>query len=84
MTLEKENDEIRCAISDQGAGISAEHLPLIFKRFYRVEPSRKRHSSGSGLGLAIVQSLVQAQGGRISAESVEGQGTTITFWLPTN
>ena len=82
VTLHLEGDEIYCAVSDQGPGIPEQHLPLIFDRFYRVEPSRDRHSGGSGLGLAIVRSLVTAQGGRVTAESAEGQGTTITFWLP--
>jgi signal transduction histidine kinase len=57
-------------------------LPFVFERFYRVDSSRNRHSGGSGLGLAIAHSLVAAQGGRIAAESMEGQGTTVTFWLP--
>ena len=82
VTIQQEGHETRCTISDQGAGIPAEHLPLIFERFYRVDTSRNRHSGGSGLGLAIVYSLVKAQGGRIIADSVEGQGTTITFWIP--
>jgi len=83
VTIQAEKDEVCCVISDQGAGIPAQHLPLIFERFYRVDASRNRHTGGSGLGLAIVHSLVLAQGGRIIAESVEGNGTTITFWLPT-
>ena len=82
VSVQKEEDKIRCAVSDQGPGVSAEHLPFIFERFYRVDTSRNRHTGGSGLGLAIVRSLVLAQGGRIIADSVEGRGTRITFWLP--
>jgi signal transduction histidine kinase len=82
VAVNQEGNEVRCAVSDQGAGIPAQHLPLIFERFYRVDTSRDRHSGGSGLGLAIVRSLVLAQGGRITADSIEGQGTTMTFWLP--
>ena len=82
VTIQREGNEILCAVSDRGSGIPAQHLPLIFERFYRVEPSRDRHSGGSGLGLAIVRSLVLAQAGRVTADSAEGQGTTITFWLP--
>jgi signal transduction histidine kinase len=73
---------VECSVSDQGAGIPAEHLPFIFERFYRVDKSRNRKDGGAGLGLAIARALVQAQGGHISAQSVAGGGTTITFWLP--
>ncbi len=82
VSIQKVEDEIQCAVSDQGPGIPVQHLPYIFERFYRVDTSRNRHTGGSGLGLAIVRSLVLAQGGRIMADCVEGQGTTITFWLP--
>ncbi len=78
-----ENDFVRCQVIDAGLGIPAKHLLFIFDRFYRVDPARNRNHGGSGLGLSIVRSLVQAQGGRISATSTEGQGTTMTFWLPT-
>jgi signal transduction histidine kinase len=80
--IQREGAKICCAVHNQGAGIPSQQLPLIFERFYRVDTSRNRHSGGSGLGLAIVRSLVLAQGGHITADSLEGQGTTITFWLP--
>jgi signal transduction histidine kinase len=73
---------MECSVSDQGIGIPTEHLPFIFERFYRVDKSRNRNGGGTGLGLAIAHALIHAQSGHISAESVEGQGTTITFWLP--
>ncbi|MBN1453948.1 MAG: HAMP domain-containing protein [Anaerolineales bacterium] len=82
--IQGDGHEVRCAVSDHGPGIPVQHLPFIFERFYRADTSRNRHTGGSGLGLAIVRSLVLAQSGRITAESVEGQGTTITFWLPTD
>jgi signal transduction histidine kinase len=75
------DDGIECSVSDQGTGISVKHLPFIFDRFYRVETSRDRISGGTGLGLAIARALVTAHGGKISAQSIEGGGTTITFWL---
>ena len=76
---------VECAVTDQGTGIPAQHLPFIFERFYRVDASRSRNrkDSGTGLGLAIARALIHAQGGQIRAQSVEGEGTTITFWLPT-
>lgn len=80
--LQEEEDGIECSVSDQGTGIPAEHLPFIFERFYRVDSSRNRKGGGTGLGLAIARALVQAQGGSIHAQSIDGQGTTITFWLP--
>lgn len=82
ITIAAALDQISCAVSDTGSGISADHLPLIFERFYRADPARSRYQGGCGLGLAIAQALVQAHGGRIEAQSVEQQGTMITFWLP--
>lgn len=76
--------ECQCAVHDHGAGIPAEHLPFIFERFYRADASRNRRTGGAGLGLAIVRALVEAQGGRVHAESLIGNGTTIRFWLPAN
>jgi signal transduction histidine kinase len=82
IAIEEKDDGLECSVSDQGAGIPAEHLPFIFERFYRVDKSRNRKDGGTGLGLAIARALISAQGGHISAHSIEGQGTTITFWLP--
>jgi signal transduction histidine kinase len=82
--VNSKEDGIECSVSDSGAGIPAKNLPFIFDRFYRVETSRDRISGGTGLGLAIARVLVTAHGGRISAQSIEGRGTTITFWLPRN
>jgi two-component system sensor histidine kinase BaeS len=73
---------VECSVSNAGPGIPAKHLPLIFDRFYRVESSRDRLSGGTGLGLAIARALVTAHGGNIFAVSTEGQGATVTFWLP--
>ena len=71
-----------CSISDLGDGISSEHLPYIFERFYRADPARDRGTGGSGLGLSIARSLIEAQGGEIWAKSQVGEGTEITFQLP--
>jgi two-component system OmpR family sensor kinase len=69
-------------VSDTGVGIPEESLPQIFQRFYRVDRARSRHNGGTGLGLAIVKSVAEAHGGRVSATSIVGQGSTFTVWLP--
>jgi signal transduction histidine kinase len=70
------------SVHDTGRGIPAEHLGRIFERFYRVDAARSRAAGGTGLGLAIVRHLVEAHGGSVRAESVVGQGTTITVLFP--
>jgi signal transduction histidine kinase len=82
VALHSADTRVECAVRDQGTGIPAHHLPFVFERFYRVDPARTRKDGGTGLGLAIARALAIAQGGGIGAQSVEGQGTTMTFWLP--
>jgi signal transduction histidine kinase len=74
--------ELWVSVGDTGQGIAPEHLPYIFDRFYRADPSRARETGGSGLGLAIVQSVVQAHHGRVWVESEPGIGSTFTLSLP--
>ncbi|MFN8473845.1 MAG: ATP-binding protein [Anaerolineae bacterium] len=70
-------------ITDTGIGIPAEHLPHLFERFYRVDKARSRALGGSGIGLTIAKALIEAQGGRIWADSAgPGQGATFSFSLP--
>jgi two-component system phosphate regulon sensor histidine kinase PhoR len=73
---------VAISVADNGSGILREHLARVFERFYRADPSRSRDEGGTGLGLAIVKHLVEAHGGRVSAESERGVGTTITCWFP--
>ncbi len=73
---------IAISVTDTGSGIAPEHLPRIFERFYRSDAARSREEGGTGLGLAIVKHLVEAHGGRVSAGSRRGRGTTITCWFP--
>ncbi len=85
VTVEVENrsGEVLFHVRDTGTGISAEHLPHVFERFYRVEKSRSREGGGSGVGLAISRALVEAMGGEMWAESPgPGKGTTFSFTLP--
>lgn len=76
------DDGVWIGVTDTGPGISADHLPRIFERFYRVDAARGRHTGGTGLGLAIVKHLVDAHGGRLDATSDPGKGTTISAYFP--
>lgn len=80
-TVEK-NDFIIISVSDEGVGIPQENISKVFERFYRVDKARTRKLGGTGLGLAIAKEMVEAHGGEIWAESIEGKGTTIFFTLP--
>jgi signal transduction histidine kinase len=84
VTGEQRADEIVISVTDNGEGISAEDLPNIFERFYRVDKSRTRSTGGSGLGLTIAKRFVEAHGGEISVKSQQGKGSTFTFTLPIN
>lgn len=83
VTARRQGSEMLISVTDTGVGIAAEHLPLIFTRFYRVDKSRSRVGGGSGIGLTIAKHLVEAHGGRIWAGSPgPNQGSTFTFTLP--
>ena len=75
----KRGPEVVFEVSDTGVGIPADDLPRIFERFYKAD--RARSGGGTGLGLAIAKHIVQSHGGRIWAESIEGQGSTFYFSL---
>jgi signal transduction histidine kinase len=74
------NGAAEIIVEDNGSGISAEHLPRIFDRFYRADASRS--SAGTGLGLSLVKSIVDLHRGKVSARSELGQGTVVALTFP--
>src|SRR5919202_1164796 len=69
-------------VEDTGIGIAEEHLPLLFQKFQQLEAVYQRNYEGTGLGLALTKQLVELHGGRIEVESVVGEGSFFTVWLP--
>ena len=78
VTVETSAKQVTLAVEDGGAGIPAEHLPHLTRRFYRTDPGRSRAAGGTGLGLAIVKHIVERHQGRLDIASTLGKGTTIT------
>lgn len=77
-----ENDHIRVDVRDNGIGISSEHIPRLFERFYRVDKARSRDMGGTGLGLSIVKHIVLAHRGNLTVTSKVGEGSTFSVFLP--
>jgi two-component system phosphate regulon sensor histidine kinase PhoR len=75
-------DRIAVAVSDEGDGIPAAHLPRLTERFYRVDNARSRQLGGTGLGLAIVKHVVNRHRGRLDIQSTPGKGSVFTVTLP--
>jgi two-component system, OmpR family, phosphate regulon sensor histidine kinase PhoR len=76
--------KVTIRVQDWGCGITREHLPRLFERFYRVDKARSRKQGGTGLGLAIVKHIVQAHGGEVLVHSTPGQGSTFSIHLPSS
>jgi signal transduction histidine kinase len=76
------DDTVVLSVADDGAGIPERHLPHVFERFYRADPSRSKSLGGTGLGLSIVKHIAERFGGAAAVSSREGFGTTITVTLP--
>jgi two-component system phosphate regulon sensor histidine kinase PhoR len=75
-------EEVVVSVADQGPGIAPENLNRLFEKFFRAKSGLGHHIVGSGLGLPIAHSIIESHGGRIWADSVLGQGTTLCFALP--
>ena len=75
------DEQVLVEVADDGIGMSEEHLPRIFERFYRVDKSRSRNAGGSGLGLSIVKHIIEAHGQSISVRSTPGKGSTFAFTM---
>ena len=83
LRLSGHGDHISLTVSDTGVGIAREQLPLVFKRFHRIEGAQSRTHEGSGIGLALVRDLVTLQGGVIDVDSNLEQGSSFTLTIPT-
>ncbi len=82
IVISADAQEVSIHVVDSGLGIENRHLPRLFERFYRVDPSRSRQEGGTGLGLAIVKHIALAHRGRVSVTSVVGQGSTFGIHIP--
>jgi heavy metal sensor kinase len=82
LSIERRNGTARVEVADTGPGIPPEHLPKLFRRFYRADPARSRESGGTGLGLALVKSYVEALSGTVGVRSSVQEGTTFTLEFP--
>ena len=82
ITATADEKEIIVHVKDNGIGIPAEDLESIFSRYYQASNKSERSAMGSGLGLHIAKKIVEGHGGRIWAESEDGQGSIFSFSVP--
>lgn len=83
LSADRQGSTVVLRVTDDGEGITAEHLPHLFDRFYRADTARDRAHGGSGIGLAVVDAIVRAHGGTVNATSAgPGRGATFTVTLP--
>jgi signal transduction histidine kinase len=83
INVQEDTGYYKVTVTDDGIGIPARDLPRVFERFFQVETHLTRRYGGMGLGLAVAKAMIELHGGRIWAESEEGNGSTFTFLLPT-
>ena len=84
VSVTKTEEGVLLQVADTGIGIPAKHQERIFERFYRVDKSRSKERGGTGLGLAIVKHIVAEHGAKMTLESEEGVGTTISVIFSVN
>jgi two-component system, OmpR family, phosphate regulon sensor histidine kinase PhoR len=77
-----ENKRFYFVVIDNGYGVGPEHLPNLFKSFYRAKQAGTEHIAGTGLGLSLVKAVIERHSGEVWVESELGKGSTFGFWLP--
>ena len=82
VTISVVGNEVRVVVADKGPGIGPDELETVFESLYRSKSARSSRTSGSGLGLSIARGFIEAQGGKIWAESTLGEGSTFILTLP--
>src|SRR5699024_1819475 len=82
VVLSRDRDYLTIAVSDNGIGISKDHVKKIFNRFYQVDITATRRTGGTGLGLAICKGIMDAHEGEIEVQSEPGKGSTFILYFP--